>query len=163
MKEDEEDQPQHDEPVRRRPAVNLTIDFHRGSTEFLRTIGHMSAIVDEHDKKPVMIHRKEFAEMVATLELYHDMTEQIFLKYQAQLQEGKLLAINEHVKAIILEKELKNVYNEFYKVRTKMPPELMTAFIKHLKNTALPTEAELNQKVILKQQQRTNGQEEKPA
>ena len=157
MKEDDEEEQAAPERRYSRKPTNLALSFMLGSTEFLRTLGEMSAKADESDTKPVIIQRKDFREMVATIELYHDMTEQIFLKYQQEVTLHRLTAINEHAKLIVLDRELRNIYNEMYRHKTKMPPELMTAWINHLKKTALPTVDEMNKEVILKNNSDTNG------
>lgn len=136
----------------------------KGSTDFLRTLGEMSAIADADERKPVMIQRKDFIEMVSTIELFYDMAHLMFIGFQEEIHLHRLEAVNEHAKAIILQKEIRTIYNEFYKHRQKMSPELMTAFINHLKKTPLPTREELREDVILKNNSNTpDGKEAKPA
>lgn len=137
--------------------MSRIVEFMKGSTDFLRMLGEMSAKADESDTKPVIIQRKDFKEMVATVELFYDMANAMFQGFQEDISMNKLSAINEHAKAILLQKELKSLYNEFYKVRNKMPPELMTQFIDHLKKTKLPTQEELRESVTLKNNSDTNG------
>lgn len=141
---------------------NRIVEFMKGSTDFLRTLGHMSAIADEGDKKPVIIQRKEFIDMVSTIELFYDMADLMFRKYEEEIHLHRLEAINEHAKLIILTKDIKNLHNELYKVRSKMPPELMTAYINYLKKTALPTAEDFKEDVNLKQQRTPHGQETRP-
>lgn len=137
--------------------MNRVVEFMKGSIDFLKMLGEMSAKADESDAKPVIIQRKDFREMVATTELFYDMAHLMFLGFQEDVNTAKLSAINEHAKGILLQKELKSLYNEFYKVRNKMPPELMTQFIDHLKKTKLPTQEELRESVTLKNNSDTNG------
>jgi hypothetical protein len=134
---------------------NLFVEFQTNSGELLRLLGEMSMRADIG--KPVLTQVKDYREMVATIELFWDMTEKIFMRYEEKIQYLQLKSMNEHARAVILREELKGTYNELFKVRHKIP-EVVTRI---MANTALPTKEDLASAVDLKnKQQQQDGKKD---
>lgn len=123
---------------------NLYVEFQSMSGEFLKVLGELSMKADAG--RPVTIQIKDLRDMAATLELFWDATEAIFLKYERRVLTLKMLAATEHAKAIILRNELRDTYNEIFQVRDKIPGTVAKVFSK----TALPSKAEFDEDVVLK-------------
>lgn len=127
--------------------INLFVEYQKNSTELLKVLGEMSQRAEDNSSnRPIITQAKDYREQVATIELFWDMTEKIFLKYEERLQVLRLTAATEHAKAIILRNELRQTYNEMYKVRDKIPETIL----KLMKSTALPSKEDFNQDVTLK-------------
>lgn len=77
------------------------------------------------------------------LEGFHDACKSLIERADLDRHTANLAAINEHAKAIILEQELKSVYNELFKRFPAHATELIT-------KSCLPTKKELEQNVVLK-------------
>lgn len=123
---------------------NLYLEFEAGSTDFLKVLSEMSQNADGN--RPVITQLKTYQEQVATIELFYDMARNIFLQYEKELIQEKLVGYYEHAKAVILDKEMKNTYNELFLVRDQIPE----TFLKLLKNTAIPTKEEMTENINLK-------------
>lgn len=74
---------------------------------------------------------------------FYDAVEFIIKQADLQIHEANLLAINEHIKAKLLEQELKSTYNELFQRFPGHAAELISKSI-------LPTRKELEQSVIIK-------------
>lgn len=59
----------------------------------------------------------------------------------------KLSALSEHYKAKILEQEMKTAYNELFKRRSEIPPDLIQRIITQ---SVIPTRKQLSEEVIIK-------------
>lgn len=104
-------------------------DFLLISYDFLKLLSYKAKSTD----------KREFD----VLEGFYDACKAIVEKSDCDIHEANLLAINEHVKAVILQQELKEVYNELFKRFPAHAAELIT-------KSSLPTKKELEQNVILK-------------
>lgn len=127
--------------------MNLFLEFQKNSGELLKLLGEMSMRADMG--KPVVTQIKDYREMVATIELFWDMTEKIFMKYEEKVNHLRLQSFSEHAKAVILRDELKGTYNELFKVRHKIPEVVAKIMAK----TALPTKEDLASSVDLRNKQ----------
>jgi hypothetical protein len=131
---------------------NLFTDFHSVSGDFLKVLGEMSSKADQG--RPVITQIKDYREQVATIELFWDVTEKIFLKYEERLLQLRMLCATEHAQAIILRNELRDTYNEMFKVRDKIPETVLKVMTK----TALPSKADFDEEVVLKNRPVNNGE-----
>lgn len=77
------------------------------------------------------------------LEAFYDACKSIIEKADQDIHGANLIGIQEHIKAKILEQELKTTYNEMFK---RFPAHAAEFIAK----SALPTKKELEQAVIVK-------------
>lgn len=110
-------------------AISHSKDFALISFDFLKLMAYKSKAPDQ----------REFD----LLQAFYDACQAIVQKADQDIHEANLLAIQEHVKAKILEQELKNTYNEMF----KRFPAHASEFIS---KSALPTKKELEQAVLIK-------------
>lgn len=108
---------------------NHTKDFALISYDFLKLMAYKSKATDQ----------REFQ----VLELFYDACKSIIEKADQDIHCANLEGIQEHIKAKILEKELKEVYNELFKRFPSHASELIT-------KSAVPTKKELEQAVVIK-------------
>jgi len=99
------------------------------SYDFLKLMAYKSKATDQ----------REFQ----ILEAFYDACKSIIEKADLDIHGANLLSIQEHIKAKILETELKTIYNEMF----KRFPAHATEFIS---KSSLPTKKELEQPVIVK-------------
>lgn len=135
--------------VKEGKELNLFVEFQLNSGDFLKVLGELSAKAEKG--RPVALQAKDLEGYVSTMELFWDITEKIFLKYEQRLHGLHLLTVNEHAKAALLQTELKSCYNEMYKVRDKIPETIALL----MKKTILPGKEELEKDVQLKN--KSNG------
>lgn len=126
---------------------NLFIEFQQNSTDFLKALGELSMKADTG--RPATIQTKDLREMAATMELFWDITEKIFLRYEERLITFRMLSATEHAKAVILQNELRDTYNEMFIVRDKIPEVVLKLFT----NTALVKKEEFEKDVTLRNKQ----------
>lgn len=119
------------------PKRNLRVEFLQHSQDFLVLLGTKSRAAEKS---------KQVAEELATLEFFWDGVEAIFNKYEEKIAELKLIGLNEHAKVVLLRNELRETYNEMYKVRAKIPDVVQKLIAK----TKLPSKEELQEDVQLK-------------
>lgn len=110
-------------------------DFHFAAQDYLQLIAKKS--------KQASVN-SEAAKEMETLETFYEMITGLLSRCEVELHETKLLSVNEHVKAKILEAELKRAYNEVYKSGNT---QLFTLL---LKETVMPTRKELEEEVKVK-------------
>lgn len=142
-------------------SKNLFVHFQQNSGEFLKALGELSMKADSG--KTVMFQHKDLVNMVATMEFFWDITENIFQEYEKQKTELRMTSAVEHAKVVLLQNELKSTYNELYKVRDKIPETLARL----MATTKLPTREELGQDINLSnkpliQKLQQHGKEDKP-
>lgn len=77
------------------------------------------------------------------LESFHDACKAIITKAELDIHEANIASINEHVKCVLLEQELKTTYNELFKRFPAHASELIS-------RSVLPTRKELEQNVMIK-------------
>jgi len=77
------------------------------------------------------------------LENFYDSLLNITTRASDEMHLIKLRSISEHFKAVILEQELKTVYNEVFKRDQKLATELIS-------RSSIPTKKQLEQEVVLK-------------
>src|SRR5690349_19502457 len=70
------------------------------------------------------------------MEGFYDACKAIIEKSEGDIHEANLLSINEHIKAVVLQQELKEVYNELFKRFPAHAAELIS-------KSSLPTKKEL--------------------
>ena len=116
---------------------SLYIEFQEHSQDFLRLLG---------EKNRQAGRRKDAADELAVMEFFWDGVEAIFMKYERKIYELKMLSTVEHVQAVILRNELRDTYNEMFKVRDKIPDTVINL----LSKTSLPSKSDLSEEVILK-------------
>lgn len=107
-------------------------DFFRLSPDLLKLL-----IYKEKSINKVEIREAEI------IEEFYDMVQALIQRSELELQAERLMNINEHIKVVLLEKELKELYNTFYKAN---PAEAM----KQITQSALPTKKELESNVVLR-------------
>lgn len=103
-------------------------DFHFAAEDFLTLLSQKKK-KSSHDLK--------------VLESFYDMVLSVVTKCDDLIQENRLLATNEHIKAKILEQELKKVYNTLYKKH----PDTINDLIKQ---TSMPSKQELLEEIRIK-------------
>lgn len=110
-------------------APSALKDFLLISHDFLKLMAYKAKSTDkrEHD----------------VLESFHDAAKAIIEKADLDRHEANITAINEHVKCVLLEKELKYVYNELFKRFPAHASELIAKSI-------IPTRKELEQNVVIR-------------
>lgn len=84
------------------------------------------------------------AQEAAVLQTFYDLVHNILIQSSLDMQECKLLSVNEHVKAKILEGELKATYNAIYQAGHA------TLFTDLSRKTVIPSRGDLNVDVQLK-------------
>lgn len=98
-----------------------------------------------HDYLKLMTYKSKSTDQreFNILEGFHDACKSIIEKADLDRHQANLLALQEHTKAIILQQELKSVYNDLFKTFPAHASELIT-------KSSLPTKKELEQNVIIK-------------
>ncbi len=110
-------------------SISYSKDFALISYDFLKLMAHKSKATDQ----------REFD----ILEAFYDACKSIIEKANQDIHHTSLLGIQEHIKAKILEQELKSTYNEMFKRFPAHASELIS-------KSVIPTKKELEQAVILK-------------
>lgn len=114
------------------------LDFYSGSQDYLQLIAKKANQAKVNS---------EAAKELETLEGFYEITQALITRCQVQLHESRLLAANEHVKGKLLEKEIREIYNELHKKNQVLLADILLNV-----KTVLPTKAELMEDVHIKNQ-----------
>lgn len=114
-------------------------DFLFIATDYLRTINEL----ESHWKNSPHGITKRQTDVLAIMENFYEANLAIAQRSSMEMHKLKLESINEHIKAVVLQEELKSCYNEVFKRNQKLALEL-------IQKSAIPTKAQLNQEVIVK-------------
>jgi hypothetical protein len=116
--------------------MSLLVDFHMAAQDFLQLIAKKS--------KQASVN-KEAEKEAETLHSFYEMVSSILSRAETDMQSIKMGSVVDKVKSKLLEKELVHTYNELYKVDSKIFAHIMSTV-----KTVLPSKAELQQDVIIK-------------
>lgn len=111
---------------------NLYVEFQQHSQDYLLLLGEKTRQANKS---------KFIAEELATMELFWDGVDAIFRQYEQQLHILRLQAAGENLRLAVMEKEMKEVYNEFFQLSAKYRD--MEAVSRVLKKSMITTKKDL--------------------
>lgn len=114
-------------------------------TDFYYIAGDILQLISKKAKQASV--NTEAAQELETIRGFFEACEALFIRCQTDLHCEMKISATEHIKAKILEKEIRDIYNELHKKNQAMLVDILTSV-----KTALPTKAELMEDVIIKNQ-----------
>lgn len=112
------------------------IDFYSGSQDLLQLIAKKSRQATVNS---------EAAKELETIQSFFEISQALITRCQVDLHESRMLAATEHVKGKLLEKEIREIYNELHKKNQLLLAEILVTV-----KTVLPSKAELMEEVNIK-------------
>jgi hypothetical protein len=116
------------------------VEFHQFSQDFLRLLGEKTRQAERN---------RSAQEELTVMEWFYSNIEALIRKYELELHEAKLIAVNSQIKARMYHCDMKDMLNEMYKVRHKISVEELARITKRM---ALPSFDELKEDVPIKLQ-----------
>lgn len=114
------------------------VDFYASAQDFLVLIAKKA--------KQGQVN-SEAAKELQTMESFYEISHAIITRCQVSLNEERMLAAVEHIKGKLLEKEIREIYNELHKKNQSLLADILMNV-----KTVLPTKSELKEEIHIKNQ-----------